>query len=281
MALSLTLIGTGRLGKTLGRLWHRQGAVEILDLLNRTRETSEAAQRFIGAGQIAESFVQLSSARLFLLAVPDDQIAKCAEQLVRSGQIAAGTVVFHCSGALPSSVLRAAAKAGASIASIHPIRSFADPEWVSGNFTGTFCGMEGDEAALTVLAPLFLAIGAKLLPIHAESKTLYHAAAVFASNYVVSLLAVAQQSYIASGIPATDALALLGPLVRETVDNILRQGPAAALTGPIARGDLATVASQQLAVQNWDADYGLLYLQLASATTRLAASRNTSPEQTN
>ncbi|GAA4029004.1 hypothetical protein GCM10022212_28920 [Actimicrobium antarcticum] len=144
------------------------------------------------------------------------------------------------------------------------------------DFAGTWCGVEGDAAALAVLGPMFEGIGARLVPVNTSSKTLYHAAAVFASNYLVSTLAVAQQAYVAAGIPEDVALELLAPLACETVDNVMRLGPAVALTGPIARGDLATVQRQQLAVEHWDSGYGELYRQLANATTRLAASRKTS-----
>ena len=281
MTHTLSIIGAGRVGKTLGRLWQRHGTVEVRDILNRSHASGVDAQRFIGAGQVVDSFSQLAAADLFLLSVPDDRIAECAEQLAQSDCLDTDSIVFHCSGALPSTALQTAAAAGARVASIHPIRSFADADLVSANFGGTFCGMEGDAAALAVLAPMFQAIGATLLPTQPESKTLYHAAAVFASNYLVSLLAVAQQAYIASGIPAADALSLLGPLVRETVDNCLRIGPAAALTGPIARGDQVTVARQHQVVQEWDAAYGNLYQQLADATQRLAATRQASTERNN
>ncbi|MDY7574548.1 Rossmann-like and DUF2520 domain-containing protein [Actimicrobium sp. CCI2.3] len=270
---TLTILGAGRVGKTLARALHSQGAVTIADILNRSPSSAQRAAEFIGAGRAVDAFGQLAPATVFLLAVPDDQIAPCSEQLAATGRAGPGSVVFHCSGALDSGILKAVTTTGAVVASIHPIRSFADPQTVAASFAGTCCGVEGDAEAMAILTPMLTQIGARLIPIRAESKTLYHAAAVFASNYLVSVLSVAQQAYVAAGIPADVALALLTPLARETAENAFRLGPATALTGPIARGDTATVARHLQAVQQWDEAYGNLYEQLAAATTRLAASR--------
>lgn len=274
MSIPLTVIGAGRVGKTLARCLHRQALVTVIDVVTQSSASAHAAAVFIGAGTAQWQFDALADATIFMLAVPDDQIALCCEQLVASGKLGPHSVVFHCSGALPSSALLAATKAGAVAASLHPIRSFAQPAQVADQFAGTYCGIEGDDAALAVLSPLFEALGAVLVPLDSAAKTLYHAAAVFASNYVVTLMATAQEAYVAAGIPADVALKLLTPLTRETVDNVARLGPLNALTGPIARGDVNTVAGQQAAVSAWDNELGLLYHHLAIATHSLAAAPN-------
>jgi predicted short-subunit dehydrogenase-like oxidoreductase (DUF2520 family) len=167
--------------------------------------------------------------------------------------------------------LRAAREAGALVASVHPIRSFADPAAVAAQFSGTFCGIEGDDGALAVLTPALQAIGAQPVTINASAKTVYHAAAVFASNYLVTVLDAALRAYQAAGIPEPVARQLAQPLASESMANVFRLGAAAALSGPIARGDLATVARQQQAVSQWDADTGALYQSLVGPTTALAA----------
>jgi predicted short-subunit dehydrogenase-like oxidoreductase (DUF2520 family) len=93
---------------------------------------------------------------------------------------------------------------------------------------------------------------------------------VFASNYLVTVLDAALRAYQAAGIPEAIARQLAGPLAGETLDNVLRLGPEAALSGPIARGDFDTVARQQAAVNQWDGLTGQLYKALADATTGLA-----------
>ncbi|MFJ2988443.1 Rossmann-like and DUF2520 domain-containing protein [Collimonas sp. NPDC087041] len=268
---TLNIIGGGKLGRTLGRLWHTQNSFTLLDILNRSATSAQQASAFIGAGTATASYADLRPADVYLISVSDDQIAACCAALAAADKLQPGSVVFHCSGALSSLELAAAAERGAVVASIHPIRSFADPQQVADHFAGTWCGSEGDDAALAVLGPAFNAIGARLAPIQREQKTLYHAAAVFASNYLVTLVDVAQQTYAAAGIPPELALKLIEPLLSESAANAFRLGPAAALTGPIARGDLATVARQQQALQQGQPQIAELYQQFAELTTDLAA----------
>lgn len=274
MQKSLTLIGAGKVGKTLARLWTVNQTFQLQDVLTCTLESARRAVDFIGAGQAVKEYASLRAADIFLIASPDNQIRKCCEALAGTGLLRANSVVFHCSGALPSSVLQAATRQGAQVASIHPIRSFASPEQGVENFDGTWCGVEGDNRALDSLRKEFYAIGAQWVPIKPKAKILYHAAAVFASNYLVTLADVAQQAYMAAGIPADVALQLLQPLMQETAANVFRLGPEAALTGPIARGDTAAVHRQYQAVANWNEQYGELYNQFARLTAELAARRN-------
>ena len=266
----LSFIGSGHVARVLGRLWHGRQCVVLADVLSRSADKARTACEFIGAGRALQDYAALEQADIYLIATPDDQIAACCERLADSGRILAGTIVFHCSGALPASVLRPALACGALAASVHPIRSFALPEQVAASFAGTWCGMEGDAQALAVVAPLFDAIGAHCIAIDPDAKTIYHAAAVFASNYLVTVLDVAVQAYGRAGVPQDVAMKLMAPLVHKTVDQVFEAGPAAALSGPIARGDMATVERQACAVAAWDAQHGILYRCLAESTLKLA-----------
>lgn len=269
-AATLSIIGCGKVGKTLGRLWRENQVVEIHDILNRSTASGVDAVTFIGTGRVAKSYADLRRADIFLIAAPDDQIAACCEALANANCLSTDSIVFHCSGALPSSILQAASAHGAAIASIHPIRSFAVPEKIINDFADTYCGIEGDERALDLLSPIFTAIGAQLVTIKSEQKILYHAAAVFASNYLVTLLDTAVQTYGQAGISQEVALKMMASLVRETTENVLKIGPAQALTGPIARGDVATVLNQYRTIRKWNRRYGELYKQLGKLTAYLA-----------
>jgi predicted short-subunit dehydrogenase-like oxidoreductase (DUF2520 family) len=134
--------------------------------------------------------------------------------------------------------------------------------------------VEGDPQALATLNESFAAIGARMVPIHADCKVIYHAAAVFASNYLVTLLDVALQAYAKSGVPQDVALRMMEPLVRGTLDNVFNVGTVNALTGPIARGDMATADRQVRAVAEWNKDHGKLYEQFVELTKALAARRH-------
>lgn len=265
---TLTIIGPGRVGKTIGRLMHEAGAAQILDICGRSIANTTAAAAFIGAGTPVIELARLRPADVYLISVPDDAIAGCADALAAT--VPSGAILFHCSGALTSEVLHGARLAGARTASVHPVRSFADPQRVADNFSGTGCGIEGDDDAVAILRALFEAIGARVFDIDPAKKTLYHAAAVFASNYVVTLIDVAMKTYGSAGIVPADAVVLIAPLLREAAENAFRLGPASALTGPIARGDTATVRRQQEALAAWNPQHAALYAALAHATTGLA-----------
>ncbi len=269
MAPSLNIVGAGHVGRVLGRLFAASGTFAVQDVLTRSAAGAQEAVAFIGAGRALAGAAALRAADVWMLAVPDDRIAGVAATLAASAPLR-GAVVFHCSGAKASGELEALRGAGALVASVHPVRSFADPATVASSFAGTFCGVEGEQGALDALLPAFEAIGARPVRIEAAAKTVYHAASVFASNYLTTVLDAALRAYAAAGVPPEVARELARPLAGETLANVLRLGPETALSGPIARGDAATVARQHDAVAAWDAPTGDLYAALATATWALA-----------
>jgi predicted short-subunit dehydrogenase-like oxidoreductase (DUF2520 family) len=272
MPPTLNIVGAGHVGRALGRVFTARGVFAVQDVLTRSPESAQAAVAFIGAGCAVDAIAALRPAQAWMLAVSDDRIGEVAAQLAREC-VVEGAVVFHCSGAKASTELAQLRAAGAFVASVHPVRSFADPEGVAANFDGTFCGVEGDEQALALLQPALEAAGARIVPIDAAAKTVYHAASVFASNYLVTVLDAALRAWQAAGIPEPVARELARPLAGETLDNVLRLGAGQALSGPIARGDALTVARQQAAVDAWDGPTGRLYAALAEATWDLARRR--------
>lgn len=265
----LTVIGGGHVGRVLGRLFAATGAFAMQDVLARSAGSAARAAAFIGSGVAAASYSALRPADVYMLSVTDDQIVPACEALAAAVPLR-GAVVFHCSGALASDRLQPARVAGACVASVHPIRSFADVDAVAAGFAGTFCGIEGDQQALDVLLPALAAIGARAVQIDPAAKTVYHAAAVFASNYLVTVIDAALRAYQAAGIPEDVARELARPLAIESMENAFRLGAAPALTGPVARGDMATVLRQQDAVMAWDAATGQLYRSLVPPTIALA-----------
>ena len=269
--LSLNIIGAGKVGRVLGRLFSQHQVFQIKQIASRSALTTEQALAFIGAGTPVTNFAELAPADVTMLTVPDDQIAIVCQELVALGMIRPGSIVFHCSGAKASTELFAASAVGAAVASLHPVCSFADPAQLAAHFIDSICSLEGDEAAMQVLTPAVVAIQAKVVPINAENKLLYHAGSVFTSNYLVTLMEVALQTYQAAGIPADVAKAMAEPLARQSLDNVFKLGTVAALTGPIARGDMATVEKQAEVVCAWDAAAGSLYATFIEPTVALAA----------
>lgn len=270
---TLSIIGCGAVGKTLGRLFHKRQVFEIRDILNRSPGSAQAAAAFVGAGRPVSSYDELRRADFYLVAAADDGIAGCAEALAKTGGVGPDTVVCHLSGALPSSVLAPVAELGAAVASVHPVKSFADPLASAESFAGTWCGMEGDAAAVALLSPAFTAIGGEIFSVDARFKTLYHAGSVLVCNYLTALIETGVRSYRKGGLSRQTALSVMEPLVRGTVENIFRVGTVQALTGPIARGDVTVVSKQLDALDDWDGEIALVYRALGRIAVELSKER--------
>jgi predicted short-subunit dehydrogenase-like oxidoreductase (DUF2520 family) len=265
MKQSLSIIGAGKVGRVLGQLFNRHQIFTIHDVLNCSLKSSVEACEFIGAGNAITDFSAMRNADVFMVTVPDDQINACSLRLQERGLITPSTIVFHCSGALDSSELGNVKGA----ASLHPLRSFADPLHVAQHFIPTICTLEGDEHARAHLTLACQKIGAQIVAINREGKTLYHAAAVFASNYLVTLMDAALQTFEAAGIEPDMALRMAKPLAQETFNNVFQMGAQQALTGPIARGDSQTVERHCAALKKWDKNMAALYVELAKSTKKM------------
>ena len=267
---TLNIIGGGRAGRTLARVWAENGAFAIGDVLDPSPAAGAAAVAFIGSGRVVGAMSGMRSAEVWMITPPDDQIVACGKALAASGKLKPDNVVFHCSGSLPSRDLAAVIGGGAAVASVHPLKSFADPALAAQTFGGTYCAAEGDAAALAVLKPAFERSGARVSEIDPAFKTIYHAASVIVCNYLTALLETGIRGYEKSGLQRDDSLRMMEPLVRETVDNVFRLGTVQALTGPIARGDRAVVARQIDALSAWDPRVTALYKELGAVAVELA-----------
>lgn len=268
--LKLNIIGCGHLGKSLAYLWHKRACFQIQQVMNRSVESATQATDFIGAGIPVSEVQSMQPADVYLITTPDNQIINACQSLVESSLLKPGDVVFHCSGALSSEVLSAVRQFGASVCSVHPVKSFADSINAAESFDGTYCGIEGDKKALDIIEPAMQAIGAKLFHVQAEFKIHYHAASVMVCNYLTSLIEVGIQTYQKAGMDTETAIEVMEPMVRGTLNNIFTLGTVNALTGPIARGDDVVLANQLAALSEWNPDYAQLYAQLGEVALQLS-----------
>jgi predicted short-subunit dehydrogenase-like oxidoreductase (DUF2520 family) len=140
-------------------------------------------------------------------------------------------------------------------------------------FQGIIAAIEGDARALTMAAQLGQALGASCFTIRTGSKALYHAAAAVASNYLVTIADIAFSFLESAGISRQDAVTILYPLIEGTLANIKTIGIPEALTGPIARGDVKTIADHLKSIRAHNKDLLAIYSQLGIHTIRLAVDR--------
>lgn len=272
---TVAIIGAGRLGGACGRLLAQAG-YRIVAVTGRTRRTASAAARFIGAGEPMTDVVKAASgAAIVFITTPDREIRAVCERIARGGGLRAGTLAVHASGAQTREILDAARAVGARRAVIHPLQSL--PGWEAGvaNIPGSFFRIEADPGALRRARGLVRALGGRELALprwkpDPQSAAIYHAGAVAASNYLVALIDYAAQLFQTLGADRQEALRAVLPLVRGTLANIERLGIPAALTGPIARGDAATVAGHVAALRQRAPALLELYRQLARQVVPLA-----------
>ena len=267
------IIGCGKVGVTLA--WHLAAmGLEPLGFASRRAASAHAAAEAAGGGRVCrEAREAAKDADLVFITTPDGAIGPMAERLAARKGFKSGAVVLHCSGVLPSTILAAVGDCRAHAGSLHPLQSFAAPVFPRNPFQGIVMAGEGEAAAMAVAREIAESLGAEFLPIRTEHKTLYHAGAVVASNYLVTLMAVAARLLAGSGIASGAVLKVLLPLVRGTLDNIAKQGIAEALTGPIARGDTETVALHCRKIEEALPDLRPLYGLLGTHTLPLAEAR--------
>lgn len=206
---SVRIIGGGRAGGSLGAALESAGW-NLLGYLGRGDDLSAAA----------------ADTDVLVIATPDDTVETVADSV----HSVASTLVIHLSGVLGLDVLKGHPRRGA----MHPLVALPSPEVGAQRLRGAWCAVVGDPG----VGSLIDAVAGRPFRINEESRALYHAAAVISSNHLVALLGQAERVAASAGVPFEVML----DLARDTIDDVRRLGPAAALTGPAARGDDATVA---------------------------------------
>jgi len=264
------IVGPGRAGLGLA-LALAKASVRVLGVHGRRPRAVPGGVR-LTVGPVPP---WLAEADVVLLAVGDDALAGLVADLAGSGAIRPGQVVLHLSGARSSDVLAPLAELGAATGSMHPLMTVSEePSRAARHFRGATFALEGDFDAVRVADVVVRALGGVPAMIAPEAKAAYHAGAVFASNYLVTALAAAERLLEEAGIPAAAAREALVPLARATLENVAALGPLAALTGPVARGDAATVRKHREAM---GPDMRRLYDALARATLALAKEQGLAP----
>lgn len=265
LASPVGIVGASRLGTTLACALEHSGACRVAAVASRSPGSAQAFAARLGDRVAALAPTELvERCELVVLAVPDGELTALAAALPwRAGQHA-----VHCSGALDLSVLEPAAARGALRGCLHPLQSFPERFAEPARFAGITCGVEGDGVLGAQLERLCEALGARAVRLEGKDRARYHAAAVFASNYVVALHAAAAHAWSLAGLPQDLAREALAPLTRGAADNVQKLPLEAALTGPLARGDLATVQGHLAALQA-SPELHALYVRLASALLAL------------
>jgi len=276
--LEFALVGPGRVGSTLA-LWLVARGARCLSVAGRAG--SPAAARLAGrlgastapAGEIADE-----AAKLVLIAVPDSEIPEVAR---RAAARRRRGIVLHVSGALGVSVLAPLSASGCRVGSFHPLRAFPAVEEDPGAARGTFFALDGDAEARALGRRLAEALGGESAVVGEEARPLYHWAATLAAGGVVTLLATAQAVARRLNLPAAAERGYAHLAQGALEAAVQAPSPAAAMTGPVARGDVATVEAHLEALSATAPDLLPLAVEIArgALARRVEAGAETPAQQ--
>lgn len=262
--LRVGLIGAGRAGTVIARALERVGHLCVAT--NAVSDASqERAARMLPSADVVDSLAVCAKADLVIVAVPDDAIEPVVSGLVTAGGITSRHMVMHLSGRHGTKVLQSAAAVGATVFAAHPAMTLHGRADDVLRLHDCPFGITAEQDALAIAMALVYEIGGVPSVIAEADRVLYHAALAHASNHTVTL--VAQSMEMLRRIGVDDPGRYLGPLVNATIERVLQEGDAA-LTGPIARGDVETVHAHIDALDHstLPASTAATYRALANAT---------------
>jgi len=261
------IVGPGRAGVGLALALAKSG--RDVRLHGRTKKAVPHPLT-LTVGPENEPPAWIAQAGVLILAVKDDAITPLAGVVARTGAVRPDHVVLHLSGSQGQEALTPLVGSRAALGSFHPLQTISEPERAAERLKGTWAAVEGMPRAVEVAEGLARDLGMRPFRLPSNAKAIYHAGAVFASNYFVVVEAVAQRLLRHAGLSDKEAWEALRPLVEGTLENLAHQPPTAALTGPVARGDEATVRRHLEALTSDDA---ALYRVLGRAALELAQKR--------
>ena len=237
--LRVGIVGVGRVGSTLGAALARAGH-EIVAVSAVSVESRRRAERLLPGVPVQATDETVAAADFVLLAVPDDVLRGLVVGLADTGTWRPGQIAAHTSGAQGIGVLDAAAARGVLALALHPVMTFAGrPEDVD-RLAGATWGVTAPEELRPVAESLVLEMGGEPVWVPEPARPLYHASLTIASNHLVTLVNDALGLLTGAGVD--EPARLVTPLLNASLENVLRLGDAA-LTGPVSRGDVATVAT--------------------------------------
>jgi predicted short-subunit dehydrogenase-like oxidoreductase (DUF2520 family) len=273
--LKTGFIGAGKTGTALAaRL--SQKAWPVVAVYSRTPSSAYKLAGLVPNCRVCHTAQELADvAELVFLTTPDDVIGRvCGEVQWRKGHS-----VVHCSGAHSVDILEPAKRLGAAVGSFHPLQTFADVVQAIENLPGSTFALEGEEPLLSELKELTRLLDGNWVELKPGDKVLYHAAAVFACNYLVTLVKLAVDLWRNFGVGPKEATGALLPLLRGTVNNIAKIGLPDCLTGPVARADLGTIEKHLSALESSDPSLAATYRDLGLQTISIALAKGGVDEQ--
>ena len=272
--LKIGFIGAGVVGTALARLMSSKG-YPVVAVSSRSPTSARNLAEAISGCRLKDNQGVADVAELVFVTTPDDAIAPVASQI----QWHPGQSAVHCSGAESTGALEPARKLGARVGAFHPLQTFASAKQAMENIPGSTFAVEAEEPLLSTLKEMATAVDGYWIELTASDKVAYHAAAVFAGNYLVTLVKLATDLWQTFSVPPPQATQALLPLLRGVLSSIDTVGIPQCLTGPIARGDTGTIKKHLDALQKVAPTLLPTYKELGLQTIPIALAKGRIDEQ--
>ncbi len=271
----LGFIGAGTVGTALALKLNSRDYPVVAVASRSQASAGNLAEMVKGCSAVSSSQDVADAAELVFITTPDDVIASVAAQV----DWLRGQGVVHCCGAESTDILAPARKSGARTGAFHPLQTFASVEKALENIPGSTVAIEAEPPLLQTLKDIATALGGQWIELKAGDRVVYHASAVIACNYLVTLEKLATDLWQTFNVPRQQAVQALLPLIRGTIRNIETVGIPDCLTGPIARGDIGTVKKHLDALKEAAPDLLSTYRELGLKTIPVALSKGKIDEQ--
>ena len=266
--LKIGFIGAGTVGTALSVLLSNKG-YPVVAVSSRSLTSAKKLAEAVGGCRLRDNQGVADTAELIFITTPDDAIASVAGQI----QWHSGQSVVHCSGAESTGTLEPAKRLGAKVGAFHPLQAFANVKQAIENMPGSTFAVEAEEPLLSTLKDMATAVNGNWIELKASDRVVYHAAAVIACNYMVTLVKLATDLWQTFSIPPAKAIQALLPLLHGTLNNIETIGIPQCLTGPIARGDTMTIKKHLDALQKVAPALLSTYKELGRQTIPIAIAK--------
>lgn len=269
------LIGAGAVGRALA-LAAADAGIAIQCIVDKSSTRARELARMVGAPRSGTEHRLIGSdAEILIIAIPDDQLPDLDRTLARKSANFRINACVHTAGALSGSIMTQLRGKGVSVGSMHPLQTFPN-HGPSPSLQGVYFTLEGDESLIISLMAFVQKLGGIPVVIPADKKAAYHAAAVFASNFLPVLLRESLDLLSQAGIQEATGRKMIAPLMRQSLENCLIRGWAKAVTGPIVRGDADTVKLHLEALREWSADAYVIYRILSLKVLETAVEKGLS-----
>ena len=278
--MNIVFIGGGRAGTSFAKVLQETTNFHIKAITCLTEKEAEDSAKFIGNVEYigTDNKKALEYGNIIFITTPDDVIKKVADKIAIESNLK-NKYVFHISGSLSSDILENCKSKEAYIGSIHPLQSMPSFEKGAENIKKAYFCIEGDTNAVQMAQEIIASVNNQFFTIDSHLKGLYHAAAVFASNYINATCFEAFSIFNQLGIEQDTIEEIIKPLIRGTVNNIEELGITVSLTGPISRGDINTIKNHLNSFSKYRKEALPIYKELAKKTVEIAILKEESKKE--